>query len=127
VQAIKAEREAALLKLGSSEQVAAGDEDASDVDSDEGVTSPLTTEEAFYWTVFGVLNGQRVQGEHGPNPITLADINACVAMYSVDSVDVPTFLRLVLSLDRLYLEITYARLEEETKARNRKSKQKARR
>lgn len=60
------------------------------------------------WNVFGQLSGQRTWHAHGPNPISFADLEAFCRLMRLPLE--PAHIRIILAMDRVWLEHGLAKL-----------------
>lgn len=98
---------------------------------DEGIRVPaldnlpsVTPAEIFYWEGFTTLSAQRFVGEEGaPQPIRVDDIRAHLFLVGVeeDRETVRDFYRIVVALDRKYIEF---RRTQQKKQRQKTAKKK---
>lgn len=75
----------------------------------------------WIWEAYIDLSNTRPWGPHGPDPMSLADMNAWAEMKVVDVWDRSFLSRVLIKLDGIFLTHTYAELKKEREAAQKKS------
>lgn len=82
-------------------------------------------EGVWLWVMFIYLNSHRQQGPNGPQPITISDMWAYAQLEELDGGESRWALEVMSELDRVFLEETYKKIEEERKKRDKKGARKS--
>lgn len=74
---------------------------------------------------FNALNSQRMFGDKGPQPLSLADLHALVVIQRMEAGEAAWLLDVIPRMDRIYVEETYKRINKAREDAARKQNRKA--
>ncbi len=89
--------------------------------TEENTAPELMPEAVWLWRAFVTLSGQRWSGEHGPQPIPVSEIYAMGRIEDVSKAELRWLVEVVQTLDRIYLEDAYKKLQAEAEKQRKKA------
>lgn len=90
-------------------------------ESKDPAAPEVLPESALMWRLFVTLSGQRMSGNNGPQPIPISEIYAIGMLEELSFAEIRWLVELVQTLDRIYLEDTYKKIQTEAEKQRKKA------